>query len=163
MSINKNTKKVKINQFYLFSRFPFRTFLHYLTGFLSSFVAVKMIKKVSDIVKEGNASFITKNPLLSVVYLITFGLIVFSHIALEIYLVEIYSSHLRQKLVKSYLNSRFVQSQKVKFILSNYDNDAIEVGTKTAQIFNRCFYSLVSVLLLFRELFPQKSTRKLIP
>src|SRR6185312_12233250 len=117
-----STKKVKINQFYLFSRFPFRTFLHYLTGFLSSFVAVKMVKKVSGIVKEGNASFTNKKPFSNVI-----RLIVFAHIALEIYLVEIYSSHLRQKLAKSYLNSRFVQSQKSKFILSNYDNDAIEV------------------------------------
>lgn len=158
-----STKKVKINQFYLFFRFPFRTFLHYLTGFLSSFVAVKIVKKVSSIVKEGNASFVNKDPFLNVIRLIIFGLIVFAHIALEIYLVEIYSSHLRQKLVKSYLNSRFAQSQKAKFVLSNYDNDAIEVGTKTAQIFNRCFYSLVLVLLLFFEIFKQKSTRKLIP
>src|SRR5689334_18525295 len=101
-NMNKNyspsVKKTKINQFYLFSRFPFRTFLHYLTGFLSSFVAVKMVKKVSGIVKEGNASLITENLFLNVIRLIIFGLIVFAHIALEIYLVEIYSSHLRQKL-----------------------------------------------------------------
>ncbi|CAG8646154.1 12018_t:CDS:2, partial [Ambispora gerdemannii] len=62
--------------------------------------------------------------------------------------MEVYSSHLRQKLAAKYLSASFPQTQKARFILTNYENEAINVGTKAAQIFNRCFYALVTLFIL---------------
>ena len=143
-----SSTKTKINFFYLVRTFPLRTALHYFTGFLSAFATVKIIGHIGGMVAKGDASSLTNNLPETVFRLVGFGLIVFVHIAMEIYLTEVYSSHLRQKLAESYLASRFSQTQKAQFVLSNYDNDAVRVGTGVAQIFNRCFYSLVSIFLL---------------
>lgn len=76
-------------------------------------------------------------------------MVVLLHIAMEIWLVEVYSSHLRKKLAQKYLSANFSQTQKARFVLTNYENEAINAGTKAAQIFNRCFYAAVSIGLIF--------------
>jgi len=60
-----------------------------------------------------------------------------------------YSSFLRRQLRERYLKSNFAQTQKAKFVLGNYENDAMVVGTKASQIFNRSFYSVATIILLF--------------
>lgn len=149
--------KTRISYFYLIRQFPLQTFFHYVTGLLSAILSGKILgtitKYVSDKEKTVNIGQLKDNfweiiGRLAVVY----GIIVFIHIIFEIYLVEIYSSHLRKKLAKKYLQANFSQTQKEKFILSNYQNEAITVGTKAAQIFNRCFYAVVAMIILFWEI-----------
>jgi hypothetical protein len=52
-------------------------------------------------------------------------------------------------LVQKYLSANFSQTQKAHFIFTNYESEAINAGTKAAQIFNRCFYAAVSIFLIF--------------
>jgi len=78
-----------------------------------------------------------------------YGIVVIAHVAFGLYLEEMYSSFLRQKLREKYLKSNFTQVQKAKFVVGNYENDAIVVGTKASQIFNRSFYSVGLIVLIF--------------
>nr|CAG8557813.1 10663_t:CDS:10 [Entrophospora candida] len=73
---------------------------------------------------------------------------------------EMYSSFLRRKLNEKYLKSNFSQTQKAKFVVGNYENDAIVVGTKASQIFNRCFYSVaLTAFVLFRLTYRHRKQR----
>src|SRR5438132_3022054 len=105
-------QRTKISFFYLARKFPLATLFHYFTGFLSAFIVVKILGDIGKLIKEGNISSITNNPWGITVRLISFGLVVFLHIAMEIYLTEFYSSHLRQKLVDKYLRTNLSQAQK---------------------------------------------------
>ncbi|CAG8464038.1 1072_t:CDS:2 [Ambispora leptoticha] len=63
---------------------------------------------------------------------------------------EMYSSFLRWKLNEKYLKSNFSQTQKAKFVVGNYENDAIVVGAKASQIFNRSLTALILFRLAYR-------------
>ncbi|CAI2189138.1 7622_t:CDS:2 [Funneliformis geosporum] len=66
--------------------------------------------------------------------------------------VEVYSSHLRKKLAQKYLSANFSQTQKARFILTSYESEAINAGTKAAQIFNLALLVLVVVGLLLYQI-----------
>jgi hypothetical protein len=129
-------------------QFTPQTLFHYLLGFLSAFINVKILGGIGEIIKAGNLDYVRSNWLEIMGRLTLFGIIVYIHVALGVYLEELYSSHLRSRLTQKYLKANFSQTQKAKFILSNYESDAITVGTKASQIFNRCFYSAVFIILL---------------
>jgi ABC-type multidrug transport system fused ATPase/permease subunit len=160
---SQKKKKTKVSWFYLFRHFPITTGFHYIFAFLSGFINAKLISKIGKTVekafKEGNA-FPVKKEIWGILFSVLFwGIVVIIHIAIGIYLEEMYSSFLRQKLREKYLKSNFSQAQKAKFVVGNYENDAIVVGTKASQIFNRCFYSIGLIFILFWELFEKKQFR----
>lgn len=162
----KKPKTTKIDFFYLARKFPFYTFFHYLFGFLSAFINVKILGKIGDFIKAGNLSYVKDNWPELAIRLILWGVIVFIHIALGAYLEELYSSHLREELSSKYLNAGFSQTQKTQFILSNYESDALIVGQNAARIFNRCFYAAAFILILFWEILTEKKEgyeRRFIP
>jgi ABC-type multidrug transport system fused ATPase/permease subunit len=154
--MNKSKKNTEISFFYLIKKFPFLTFFHYLFGFLSAFINVKILGKIGDFIKVGDLSYVQKNLPELVIRLVLWGIIVFIHIALGAYLEELYSSHLREELYSKYLNANFSQTQKNQFALSNYDNDTLIVGQNATRIFNRCFYAASFIFLLFYEILTQK-------
>ncbi|KLL01703.1 MAG: ABC transporter, MsbA-related [Mycoplasmataceae bacterium RC_NB112A] len=163
----KPVKKTKISYFYLVRQFPFLTFLHYLTGFLSAYGSAEILTKITEYVNDKDKSVNIgqiKGSFWEIVgrFLIFYGIIVLFHIAMEIWLVEVYSSHLRKKIAQKYLSANFYQTQKTRFILTNYENEAINAGTKAAQIFNRCFYAAVSIFFIFWKLGKSEDSR-LIP
>ncbi|RHZ35541.1 ATP-binding cassette domain-containing protein [endosymbiont GvMRE of Glomus versiforme] len=164
----RNPNKTKINYFYLVRQFPLLTFFQYLTGFLSAYGSEKILTKITEYAdkdkKNVNIRQI-KGSFWEIIgrFLIFYGIIVLFHIAMETWLVEVYSSHLRKKLAQKYLSANFSQTQKARFILTNYESEAINVGAKAAQIFNRCFYAAVSVFFLFWGLSKEKNSRWLIP
>ncbi|MEG7978472.1 MAG: hypothetical protein NY202_00685 [Mollicutes bacterium UO1] len=49
-------RKTKINYFYLVHQFPFLTFLHYLTGFVSAYSVNKILTKVTKFVDDNKKS-----------------------------------------------------------------------------------------------------------
>lgn len=49
-------RKTKINYFYLVRQFPFLTFLHYLTGFLSAYSGNKILTEVTKFINEKEKS-----------------------------------------------------------------------------------------------------------
>ncbi|CAJ0761146.1 16105_t:CDS:2 [Entrophospora sp. SA101] len=155
-SSSTQKRKTKINYLYLVRQFPFLTFLHYLTGFLSAYSGDKILtnvtKFINDKEKNVNVGQIKGNfGEIIIRLLIFYGVVVLLHIAMEIWLVEVYSSHLRKKLAQKYLSANFSQTQKARFILTNYENEAINAGTKAAQIFNRCFYAAWAYRPRFRR------------
>jgi len=141
-------EKTKISWFYLFRKFTPQTLLHYLIGSLSAFLNVELVGIVSKTIEKGS-SYLKSNLIQVAGCLILYTIIVLSHISLGQYLEELYASYLRRKLTQEYLRANFSQSQKAKFILSNYENDAITVGIQASRIFNRCFYAAVSIIFLF--------------
>jgi len=155
-------EKIKVSWFYLFKKFTPQTLLHYLFGFLSAFINVKILGDVGAIIKAGKLDYVKGNWLEIAGRLILFGIIVYIHIALGVYLEEFYSSHLRSQLAQKYLKANFSQTQRAKFILSNYESDAIIVGSKASQIFNRCFYAAASIIFLFWEIGKNKKQRGFI-
>jgi ABC-type multidrug transport system fused ATPase/permease subunit len=160
---SQKKKKTIVSWFYLFRHFPIITELHYIFAFLSGFINAKLISRVGKIVekafKEANA-FPAKKEIWGMIFNVLFwGVVVIVHIAIGLYLEEMYSSFLRRKLNEKYLRSSFSQTQKAKFVVGNYENDAIVVGTKASQIFNRCFYSVGLIFILFWELFEKKQFR----
>jgi ATP-binding cassette, subfamily B, multidrug efflux pump len=156
-------EKTKISWFYLFRKFTPQTLLHYLFGTFSAFLNVQLIGIVSKIIGEGSVSYLKSNLLQVMGCLILYAIIVFTHIALGQYLEELYASYLRRKLAQEYLRANFSQTQKTKFILSNYENDAITVGIQASRIFNRCFYAAVSIILLFLKVGSNEKQNWLIP
>ena len=114
-------------------------------------------------VGKGDLSYIKSNWIEVVIRLILFGIIVIIHIALGQYLEELYSSYLRKKLAQKYLRANFSQTQKTKFILSNYESDALVVGIQASRIFNRCFYAAASIIFLFWKIGNNEKQKGLIP
>lgn len=159
-------QKTKISWFYLFRHFPITTGLHYVFAFLSGFINVRIISKVWEVLgkafEKANISHVKESFWEIFFRLLLWGIIVIIHVAIGLYLEEMYSSFLRQKLREKYLKSNFTQVQKAKFVVGNYENDAMVVGTKASQIFNRSFYSLVTIVLLFWEI-ATKGQPRLIP
>jgi len=100
MGENKLINFQRINYLYLVRKFPFQTLFHYLTAFFSGYVNVKILGEVTNFINKKdnsiNISHIQNNFWEIVIRLIiAYGIVVFVHIAFEVYLVEIYSSHLR--------------------------------------------------------------------
>ncbi|CAG8592168.1 1902_t:CDS:1, partial [Ambispora leptoticha] len=118
---------------------------------------------IGKMVEDGNLSYLKDNSLEVIGRLVLYGIIVFTHIALGQYLEELYSSYLRKKLTQEYLRANFSQTQKTKFILSNYESDAVVVGNQAARIFNRCFYAAASIIFLFWKLGKNEKQKGLIP
>lgn len=156
-------EKTKISWFYLFRKFTPQTSLHYIAGIFSAFFSSKILVEIGKVIKLGDLSYMKNNWIEVVASLILYTIIVYIHIALGIYLEELYSSHLREKLAQKYLQANFSQAQKAKFILSNYESDAITVGVKTTQIFNRCFYAIISIFLVFFHLSKEEKAKSVIP
>ena len=156
-------KKTKVSWFYLFRKFTPQTLFHYFFGTLSAFLNAKLIGIISEMVKGGNLSYLKDNSWEIAGRLILYAVIVFVHIFLGQYLEELYASYLRKKLTQEYLQADFSQVQKAKFILSNYENDAITVGVQAARIFNRCFYAAVSIIFLFWEISKSKNRGEIVP
>ncbi|CAI2163586.1 2060_t:CDS:2 [Funneliformis geosporum] len=74
-------------------------------GAFSAFLSSKLLVEIGKIVKAGDLSYVKR-----------------------VFLEELYSSHLREKLAQKYLQANFSQTQKAKFILSNYESDAITLS-----------------------------------
>lgn len=74
-----------------------------------------------------------------------YGIVAYCHISVGIYCEEVFTSHLRKKLARSFLSANFSQTQKEKFVLTRYDSDAQKVGTLASRIYNRSFFALFSV------------------
>jgi hypothetical protein len=82
-------KKTKINYLYLVRQFPFLTFFHYLTGFLSAYGSAKILTQVTKYVNEKEKSVNigqVKGSFWEIIgrFLIFYGVIVLLHIAMEI-------------------------------------------------------------------------------
>jgi ABC-type multidrug transport system fused ATPase/permease subunit len=95
--------------------------------------------------------------------LLIFGITVYLHILVGIYLEELYTSHLRKKLTQKFLSANFDQSQKEAFILSRFDSDAAAIGTLAVRIFNRSFYSVCSIILLLWGFSKKTKEKRVIP
>jgi len=141
---SQKKKKTKISWFYLIRYFPIITLFHYIFALASGFINARIISRVTEIIGEAfkKASvFPIKEAIWEIAFrILIWGIIVIFHVAIGLYLEEMYSSFLRRKLNEKYLKSSFAQTQKAKFVLGNYESDAIVVGTKASQIFNRSFY-----------------------
>lgn len=163
---SQKKKKTKISWFYLFRHFPITTLFHYTFAFLSGFINVRIISKVAEVVekafKKASVSPIRESAWGIIFRVLLWGIIIIVHVAIGLYLEEMYSSFLRQKLRERYLKSNFTQIQKAKFVVGNYESDAIVVGTKASQIFNRSFYSVGVIIFVFWEVV-EKGRLLLIP
>jgi len=156
-------EKTKISWFYLFRKFTSPTLIHYVLGAFSAFLSSKILVELGNILKVGDLSYVKSNWVEILFRLIIYTLVVYSHIAWGVFLEELYSSHLREKLAQKYLQANFSQTQKAKFILSNYESDAVTVGVKATQIFNRSFYGVISIFLVFLDLREDEKIKIIIP
>ncbi|CAI2183195.1 1217_t:CDS:2 [Funneliformis geosporum] len=136
-------KKTNINLFYLFKKFPLLSLTHYGFALFSAYGSTQLIfGYLGDALKKGGVETLKANVGGFLLRLIIYGITVYLHILLGVYLEEVYTAHLRKKLTKKFLSANFTQVQKEEFILSRFDNDAATVGRLAVGIFNRSFYSL---------------------
>ena len=147
---HKFPKKVKINLFYLFKKFPFLSLIHYGFALFSAYGSNKLILGyLGDALKKGGAKILKNNAGSFLFRLFIYGITVYLHILVGNYLEELYTTHLRKKLTKKFLSANFTQTQKEEFVLSRFESDTTAVGTLAVRIFNRSFYSVCSIILLF--------------
>ncbi|CAI2171415.1 8198_t:CDS:2 [Funneliformis geosporum] len=131
-------KKTNINLFYLFKKFPLLSLTHYGFALFSAYGSTQLIfGYLGDALKKGGVETLKANVGGFLLRLIIYGITVYLHILLGVYLEEVYTAHLRKKLTKKFLSANFTQVQKEEFILSRFDNDAATVGRLAVGIFNR--------------------------
>src|SRR3954452_20105208 len=138
--VKKFPNKTNINLFYLFKKFPLLSLTHYGFALFSAYGSTQLIfGYLGDALKKGGTETLKANVGGFLLRLFVFGITVYLHILMGIYLEELYTAHLRKKLTKKFLSANFTQTQKEEFILSRFDNDAATVGRLAVGIFNRSF------------------------
>lgn len=150
--VNNNRPKKqpsKINLLYLARQSPWLFLVHYGLAFFSAYGQTQLIfGYLGDALKKGGVETLSANIGSFLLRLLIYGISVYLHILLGIYLEELYTSHLRKKLTKKFLSANFTQAQKEEFVLSRFDNDASTIGRLAVGIFNRSFYCVCSIILL---------------
>jgi ABC-type multidrug transport system fused ATPase/permease subunit len=160
----KLTKKPTINLFYLARQSPWLFLAHYGFALFSAYGSTQLIfGYLGEALKKGGVETLKANIGSFLLRLIIYGITVYLHILIGRYLEEFYTAHLRKKLTKKFLSANFTQTQKEEFILSRFDNDTATVGRLAVDIFNRSFYSVCSIILLFWGLGKEADEKWLIP
>ncbi|CAG8785696.1 24811_t:CDS:2, partial [Racocetra persica] len=106
---------------------------------------------LADALKKGGAEILKNNAGSFLLRLLTFGITIYLHIAIGIYLEELYTSHLRKKITKKFLSANFNQAQKEKFILSRFDR--LSKKSEEKRLIPWCLAALLFLIILVPTLY----------
>ncbi|CAG8771565.1 16102_t:CDS:2, partial [Racocetra fulgida] len=130
--VQTNTaKKTQVSLFYLLKKFPLLSSIHYGFALFSAYGSTQLIfGYLGDALKKGGVKTLKNNASSFLLRLLVYGVTVYLHVAIGIWLEELYTSHLRKKLTRIFLSADFNQAQKEGFILSRFDGDTTTIGTQ---------------------------------
>ncbi|CAG8514795.1 2644_t:CDS:10, partial [Cetraspora pellucida] len=124
------TEKTRVSLFYLLKKFPLLSSIHYGFALFSAYGSTQLIfGYLGDALKKGGVKTLKNNASSFLLRLLVYGVTVYLHVAIGIWLEELYTSHLRKKLTRLFLSADFNQAQKEGFILSRFDSDTTTIGT----------------------------------